>query len=207
MAGAFAITVTIWSHGPTSRAGEPRQKGYQWSSRDQVPVPVPTNLARRTALLPASLAVGLIALSTIERAPRIVWNATASVPIGLYILEFRTPLAGETVALRLPPIPARLAARRGYLPDHALLLKPVAALAGDRVCRWHANVLINGRLRASAAHQDAAHRLLPAWQGCRTLEPDEVFLLSQSNDGFDSRYFGPIRRGALIGVAIPLIAL
>lgn len=163
-----------------------------------------TDLPTRASLLSASIAVGLVALSSVERPPSIIWNTTASMPVGLYVVESRDPRIGDAVALHLPPVTARLASQRGYLPDSALLLKPVAAMTADRVCRWRAHVLINGRPRAIAARQDAAHRTLPSWQGCRTIPSNHLFLLSSSIGSFDSRYFGLVRRDALVGVAIPL---
>lgn len=112
----------------------------------------------------------------------------------------------ESIAvLRLPPLARRLAARRRYLPANAVLLKPVAAMAGDRVCRWQGRVLINGEHRAEAAFRDFAGRLLPIWQGCRRLQQDELFVLSTTSGSFDSRYFGPVRQDAVIGIARPLV--
>jgi len=46
---------------------------------------------------------------------------------------------------------------------------------------------------------------LPQWSACRTLKTQELFLLSSySPFSFDSRYFGPVKRAAVIGQAIPL---
>ncbi len=106
--------------------------------------------------------------------------------------------------MRLPAAAAELALARGYLPRHALLLKPVAASGGDCVCRWGRYILINGRLRAVAADRDRAGRPLPVWRGCRTLAPGDVFVLSLKPGSFDSRYFGVLARDDTVGRACRL---
>lgn len=103
--------------------------------------------------------------------------------------------------MRLPAAAAELAHTRGYLPHSALLLKPVAAVGGDRVCRWRSGILIDGRLRAVAAGHDRTGRPLPIWRGCRTLRPGDIFVLSQKPDSFDSRYFGVLTRDETVGRA------
>jgi type IV secretory pathway protease TraF len=95
-----------------------------------------------------------------------------------------------------------LAAARGYLPDGALLIKPVAAGAGDLVCRHGPHVAINGRTAASAAGADRRGRPLPRWSGCRRLTAAQVFLLSPEPASFDGRYFGPLSRRTLMGTAL-----
>lgn len=147
----------------------------------------------------------LIASSFVERPPRLIWNITASVPIGLYVLSPEMPRIDEIVAVHVPVHARQLAEDRRYLPASALLLKPVAAMPGDRVCNWQRRIVINGRVRAMAAYRDGEQRFMPTWQGCRRLQTSEIFVLSPSKDSFDSRYFGPIRRDAIVGVARPIV--
>ena len=155
--------------------------------------------------LSATIAALLLAMSVIERPPRLLWNASASVPKGLYVVHAKPPRIGDMVAIRLPHSAARLAVRRRYLPARALLLKPVAAAAGDRVCRWRTVVLINGQRRAAAGLRDSARRPLPVWHGCRSLLRSQICLLSHSMNSFDSRYFGLINHDSIVGVARPLL--
>ena len=103
--------------------------------------------------------------------------------------------------MRLPVAAAELAHTRGYLPRSAVLLKPVAAVGGDRACRWGRYILINNRLRAMAADSDQAGRPLPVWRGCRTLRPGDVFVLSSKPGSFDGRYFGVLTRDDTVGRA------
>ena len=120
------------------------------------------------------------------------------------MLTKRAPSKDQLAVIRLPEAARALAQTRGYLPRHALLLKPVAAVTGDAVCRHGPFVTINGRFRAIADRKDTRRRLLPRWRGCRHLATSELFVLSTISGSFDSRYFGPIERGHVLGTAVPI---
>jgi len=146
----------------------------------------------------------LLAPSISQQRPLFIWNASQSVPVGLYRVDQATHRVGDLVVLRLPPAIATFAARRGYLPSSVYLLKPVAAVGGDRVCRFGARVFIRGRLAAFAQRADGAGRALPVWHGCRTLETGQVFALADHPVSFDSRYFGPLDANSIAGRAVLL---
>lgn len=133
--------------------------------------------------------------------PLLVWNASPSVPRGLYAVGRATPKVGDLVLIRLPARFVALAARRGYLPRGAFLIKPVVALAGDTVCRRRLRVSVRGKLATTAQSADASRRPLPTWHGCRTLQSGEIFLLSDHPGGFDSRYFGAVPIRSVVGRA------
>ena len=137
-------------------------------------------------------------------APLYVLNLSLSVPVGLYRLEGGNPHRGGLAVIRLRQPWRDLAAAREYLPAGASLIKPVAALAGDRVCRSGDAITINGRLAAVAQPADKSGRGLPKWEGCQTLIKGEVFLLSGTEGSFDGRYFGVTPRSALIANAVPV---
>jgi conjugative transfer signal peptidase TraF len=136
-----------------------------------------------------------------KRHPLIIWNQSSSVAIGLYWVEQKPPRAGDLAVVRLPDQTAVLAARRGYLPRSAYLLKLVAAVGGARVCRHGANVFARGALVARALEADPRQRPLPHWQGCRILRSGELFLLGRTPASFDGRYFGPIHAQYVVGRA------
>ena len=159
---------------------------------------------RAAYLAVAGLSIGLVLMAAPNGDPILVWNATPSVKIGFYRISSRSPTRGDIAAVRLPTRAARLADGRGYVPRHALLLKPTAAVGGDRVCRWHTRILINSAFRSAASTHDRAGRLLPSWFGCRRLRAGDVFILGQSTDSFDSRYFGVVPAPRVVGQAIPL---
>jgi len=82
------------------------------------------------------------------------------------------------------------------------LVKRVAGISGDRICARGEEISINGAAVAKRLRHDAAGRLLPWWEGCRTLRRSEVFLLMAEVPGaFDGRYFGPTDRADVIGRA------
>jgi conjugative transfer signal peptidase TraF len=156
--------------------------------------------------VPAVTAVGvlLMVLSLQGMAPRLVWNASGSVPLGLYRIERAPVRRGDLVLIRLPPDIAALAHRRGYLPKSAYLIKFVLAVAGDQVCRLGANVLVRGVLAAHALPRDRLGRRMPVWHGCRRLASSELFVLAANPQSFDSRYFGLVSVRAVIGRAVLL---
>jgi type IV secretory pathway protease TraF len=102
-----------------------------------------------------------------------------------------------------PALAAWLSAR-GYLPSGALLIKRVAALTPSRVCRDGDYVTIDGATAAMAERRDRFGRDLPVWRGCMALGSDEVFVLNPAPGSLDSRYFGPLPRGRVVGRATPL---
>ncbi|UTH29644.1 S26 family signal peptidase [Ectopseudomonas hydrolytica] len=157
------------------------------------------------ALLVASLfALGWAALTT--SPPRLIYNASDSVPVGWYRISPTNSLTpGDLVLVRLPPEAMSLASQRGYLPANMPLLKTVAAMAPQRVCALGSQVRIDGVVVARRMRWDQQGRALPSWQACRRLVGGELFLLSSSNPAsFDSRYFGPVSADAVIGRAQPL---
>ncbi len=155
-------------------------------------------------LIISALGVALIGASTGSVRPCLVWNLSASVPIGPYAINAGVPMLDDYVLIRLPLSVAELASERGYLPVGIALLKQVSAAQDDRVCRVGPQILINGIARARAAATDLLGRPMPVWIGCRHLQAGELFLLGGGPDSFDSRYFGPAPSGAVIGRATPL---
>lgn len=134
----------------------------------------------------------------------LLWNASASAPRGLYLLRPPNPLhTGELVVAMLPPPLAQFAAKRGYLPEGVPLLKHIAALPGQAVCRVGARVYIDNRAVARAKDRDHLGRPLPSWLGCHRLNVGEIFLLNPDIPAsFDGRYFGVLPASAITARAI-----
>lgn len=162
-------------------------------------------MTRRSTLAVAA-AVGLLVLLSSPHRPLVVWNSTASAPIGLYRVLAATRLRPGDLVLAFPPLgAARLAAERGYLPLGTPLVKHIAGLGGDRVCANRRLVTVDGLKAATQLVHDGEGRALPAWHGCRLLDDQQVFLLNSTvSHSFDGRYFGPIPRSNVVGRLRPL---
>jgi len=168
-----------------------------------------SRLRARFALAGLS-ACGLAALAWtafVQPLPRLVYNPSDSVAVGWYRVDSlpRSLSVGDIVLTKLPPDAATLAAQRGYLPTHVLLLKRVGAVALQHVCIVDGQVHIDGVPVAAVLSADRLGRPLPVWPQCRQLQSGELFLLSATHPAsFDSRYFGPVSASAIIGVAHPV---
>jgi conjugative transfer signal peptidase TraF len=162
----------------------------------------------RIAIIVAALAATTVVLSTIgaKPVPRFLWNASESVPIGLYRLRPAGGLAVTNLVAVLPPEPlATFLADGHYLPRGIVMLKRVLALPRQTVCRDHLTVTVDNTLVGEARERDTRGRPLPVWQGCRVVADGEVFLMNwQSADSLDGRYFGTLPTSAIIGRAEPV---
>ncbi len=172
-------------------------------------IPSSKRTLRRRSLATISVAaLAAICIPPVIRGPTIMlWNASASVPEGLYMVQPSAPLhVGDLAVSTLPDGAQRLAADRQYLPDNVLLIKPVAATSGSEICRHGLELLVDGVRVGDARPDDRRHRPMPDWQGCRAVTSSEIFLMNPAvPDSFDGRYFGPIPRGLVKGRAFPLL--
>ncbi|MBB2165240.1 S26 family signal peptidase [Gluconacetobacter sp. 1b LMG 1731] len=150
--------------------------------------------------------LGAGASVVIHPAPRLIWNATASTPVGLYRLQSARSLhVGDVIVIRPPADIATMLARGGYLPLGVPLLKPVAALPGQLVCRIGVVVSVDGKPLGDALARDHRGRPLPVWQGCRRVLPGKIFVMNPAvPTSLDGRYFGVLPVAAVLGRAQPL---
>lgn len=141
--------------------------------------------------------------SLLPSTPWLVYNPSRSVPRGWYVVHVRDDYKpGDIVLARLPAAAAALAAQRGYLPSTVPLLKRVGAIAPQAVCIQGGLVRVDSAPVAAARTTDAHGRPLPVQRFCQRLDAQQVLLLStDSTDSFDGRYFGPLDRQQIIGVA------
>jgi conjugative transfer signal peptidase TraF len=162
--------------------------------------------ARCPTLFTAIVATSLL-LSTIGgTTPYYIWNASNSVPIGLYRVQPTARLTvTELVAVQPPDLLAAFLDLNGYLPVGVPMLKRVLALPGQTVCRNGLKIAVDNVDVGEARERDGRNRPLPAWHGCRVIADGNVFVMNwQSADSLDSRYFGPLPASAVIGRAVPV---
>lgn len=147
------------------------------------------------------LAVGITIIA--PPRPRLVWNASPSAPIGLYVVEAGAGVEpGDMVIARVPERYRMLAATRHYLPANVPLVKYVAATAGDELCALGSQVFVNGNRVAKRRTVDGWGCPMPWWKGCVRLRGRQLFLLMAGTPAsFDGRYFGITEGGDVIGKA------
>lgn len=155
-------------------------------------------------LLAASLTTGLSLLITplaLGEQNLFIWNRTDSAPRGLYLKQSVPPQRGDWTLLSSSSETARWIASHGYIAHDWPIVKRVAGVSGDEICRDRTWILVNGDIAAKAQIHDGLSQELPIWRGCFVLKTDEVFLLNDHPMSLDGRYFGAEKRSDLLGSA------
>ena len=143
--------------------------------------------------------------SILDPLDRLIWNRTESAPTGLYWLSDEPFTHGRWVVVSSQSAVAEWSETRGYVGKNWPLLKQVAGMPGDEICRTGDEIRINNQPVTIAKAIDSSGRMLPVWEGCSMLRSDEIFLLTTHPTSLDGRYFGPIKQTYLDGTAIPLM--
>jgi conjugative transfer signal peptidase TraF len=165
-------------------------------------------MSSRVLTLFTMICAASVVIATIgpKPAPRLVWNASESVPLGLYRVQPAGKLTVTDLVVALPPEPlATFLAESGYLPRGVPLIKRVLALPRQTVCRKGLVITVDGIQMGMARERDSRGRPLPAWQDCRIVAKGEVFLMNWDEPAsLDGRYFGPLAASSIVGRAEPL---
>lgn len=134
----------------------------------------------------------------------VLYNHSPSLPVGFYIRTNHAALPGSIVTVRAADVAPALAAARGFGDRRDRFLKRVAASAGEEVCALDQAITIRERHVVTRHQHDANGRPLPQWNGCLTLGADELFLLGDTDDSFDGRYWGVVSHDLIEGVWRPI---
>ncbi|MFG1313115.1 conjugative transfer signal peptidase TraF [Xanthobacter autotrophicus] len=150
--------------------------------------------------------MGVATAALVPTPLKLVWNVSASAPIGLYAIEPARRLeVTDLLAIKPPAALARFLVERGYVGAGVPLMKRVAALPGQEVCRTNRTITVDGVAYGEALERDRMGRPLPVWRGCRRVAEGELFLMNfDVPDSLDGRYFGPLPASTVIGRAVPL---
>ena len=144
-------------------------------------------------------------------------NVSSSLPIGIYLIkkDDGKPKKGDLVLSCIPKLYANLAFERGYLTSGkcenkiAPIGKYIAAAKGDKVQTASDGIYINGKLikNSKAQKYDENGFKMFTQSINRTLYDNEILLLNEKENSFDSRYFGIIDTNFIIGKLEPLAIL
>lgn len=151
----------------------------------------PGAIVRIAPLVMAGIGLSAIGFSMISTLPeRLIWNRTGSVPEGLYWLSDEPFTKGGWVVVSARSAEAQWAELHGFIGEDWPLLKRVAGISGDEICRDGVTVLINGMPVGEVLIEPVEGVFLPSWNGCRRISEDEIFLMNAHPKSFDGRYFG-----------------
>ena len=90
-------------------------------------------------------AMGVAIAAFIPTSTKLIWNATASAPIGFYTIAPADQLEVPELVVVMPPEPlADFMVERGYVGRGVPLLKRVLGLPGQRVCRSRDLITVDG---------------------------------------------------------------
>ncbi len=145
---------------------------------------------RQIAIFAGIAAIGLVAAASVTSPDVMLYNGTPSMPVGLYLRASGAVARGAIVTVRAVDVAPGYAAERNFTDPGDRFLKRVVGAAGDVVCASGAEITLNGARVAERQARVSAGRALPAWSGCVTLDADHVFLLGDTLDSFDGRYWG-----------------
>ncbi len=150
--------------------------------------------------------MGVATAALVPTPLKLVWNVSASAPVGLYAIEPAGRLeVTDLLAIKPPAALARSMVERGYVGAGVPLMKRVAALPGQEVCRKDRIITVDGVAFGEALERDRMGRPLPVWRGCRRIAQGELFLMNfDVPDSLDGRYFGPLPASTVIGRALPI---
>jgi len=143
-------------------------------------------------------------------------NSTPSLPEGIWKVDPMTRPVQRGQIVSICPVDTAIfqtALSRNYLSwglcpgGFSSLLKPVAAVPGDQVSVSVEGITVNG---VHVPNSRATTRDSLGWplthvqEGCYTVKPGTIWLVSSHPRSFDSRYFGPLPCANILGRAKPI---
>jgi len=143
------------------------------------------------------------------------WVATPSVPTGLWWVHPGTAQRGTYVAVCLPhAVTQRATDIITLLPGSCSdgtspVMKHLAAMQGDVVTVSTSGVRINRVLYPQSTRIERNEAGIPIPTSLRNgtywLESNTIWLMGDSPQSWDSRYYGPIPTNSIIGIGTPLL--
>ena len=134
----------------------------------------------------------------------LTYSSTASMPKGFYLIIHSDDFKRNDIVEFKPPNEVQaFVAEQHWAPKSGLLLKHVMGVPGDFVCNSGGSILVNHQKVGSVYEFYAPNKKLPKRSFCTVLQQNQYLLLSDSIErSFDSRYFGPVDKGNIIGKSV-----
>jgi conjugative transfer signal peptidase TraF len=136
-----------------------------------------------------------------------VFQVTRSMPAGIYKIVPPTEIhKGQCVIFDIPDSVRQMVKNRKWAPPRvSLLMKEIFAVPGDKISITENGVFINDILLGPVKRFDHHGMPLPVIRKEFTLQNGEYFVACRSENSFDSRYFGPIRKRDIKAVVEPFL--
>ena len=162
-----------------------------------------------------------------------IFNISKSLPIGIYQkLENKNFQKGDLVVLNIPKERMDFMISRGYIDGNLLktMLKRIEGVEGETFKVLSINELKNSQLNkniefssidipksskkflvkenkilGSISNFDSRGRQLPQIKSPLILNKDEFFVMGESDNSFDSRYFGKIKKEEILYKVKPIL--
>ena len=144
---------------------------------------------------------------------RYVFNISESLPIGIYQkLEDKNFQKGDLVILDIPKERMDFMISRGYIDGNMLktMLKRIEGVEGETfkvlsIDELKKFLVKENKILGSISNFDSRGRQLPQIKSPLILNKDEFFVMGESDNSFDSRYFGKIKKEEILYKVKPIL--
>jgi len=146
----------------------------------------------------------LIGVTQLSGMKLLIYNYTDSLPHGIYLLHWGDFKKGDLVVFVPPERAATMIRERHYLRERDYLMKYLVGEKGDCIQTSNGQFVVAGENYGEILLHDKEGRALPHYPFSGRVEEGYIVAVKGKKRSFDSRYFGPIQRSAILGRATPL---
>lgn len=179
------------------------------------------------------LIISFISFIIFAKKNRYVFNISKSLPVGIYQkLENKNFQKGDLVVLNIPKERMDFMISRGYIDGNLLktMLKRIEGVEGEtfkvlsseelKTSQLSENIEFSSidvsksskkflvkenKILGSISNFDSHGRKLPQIKSPLILNKDEFFVMGESDNSFDSRYFGKIKKEEILYKVKPIL--
>lgn len=179
-------------------------------TRAKIPSPRERPFLWGIFLFAASMLVWTVAGGELPAQDVVLYNRTASLPVGFYLRIPFTPTRGNLVVYDPPAEVLALSRSQGYTEaEKPLFLKRIGALPGDTYSiDRNGNFYVEGAYVGPVSMVDSKGEPMPqlARDVTYTVPEGEFLPVGDSTRSFDGRYTGTVPLSAIRSRVIPLLA-